>query len=41
MAATQHVRVKVTKGKTRKTGGSTGYKKCGTCNGTGRVKVTK
>jgi len=38
MAATQRVRVKVTKGYTRKTGGNTGYKKCPTCKGTGRVK---
>lgn len=39
MAAKQHVHVKVTKGKTRKYGPGTGYKKCGTCNGTGRVKT--
>lgn len=41
MAATQKTRVKVTRTRTRKTGGNTGYKKCGTCNGTGRVKVKK
>lgn len=39
MAMKQHIRVKVTKGKTRKYGPGTGYKKCGTCNGTGRVKA--
>ena len=25
--------------RTRKTGGNTGYKTCGTCKGTGRVKA--
>lgn len=28
----------VTKSRRRKTGGKTGYKKCPTCHGTGRVK---
>jgi Ribonuclease G/E len=28
----------VTKYRRRKTGGNTGYKKCPTCHGTGRVK---
>ena len=39
--ATQRVTVKVTKGHVKKTGPGTGYKKCGTCNGTGRIKVKK
>lgn len=30
-------KIKVTK-RTRKTGGNTGYKKCPTCKGSGRVK---
>lgn len=33
-------KIKVTK-RTRKTGGDTGYKKCPTCKGTGRVKAKK
>lgn len=41
MAGRQKVTVTVTKTRTRKTGPGTGYKKCGTCNGTGRVKVKK
>ena len=32
-------KVKVTKRRTRKTGGNSGYRKYGMCNGTGRVKV--
>lgn len=38
MAGRQKVTVTVTKTRTRKTGGNTGYKKCPTCKGTGRVK---
>ena len=38
MAATQRVKVKVTKGHKKKTVGSTGYKTCPTCKGTGKVK---
>lgn len=30
--------VTTTKTRTRKTGGNSGYKKCPTCKGTGRVK---
>lgn len=30
--------VKTTKVRRRKTGGNSGYKKCPTCKGTGRVK---
>lgn len=42
MAAKQTVRVKVTtKSRVRKTGGSTGYRKCNMCHGTGRIKVKK
>ena len=32
------VKQKVTKTRTRKTGGSTGYVKCNMCHGSGRVK---
>ena len=34
------VKQKITK-RTRKTGGDTGYKKCPTCKGSGRVKSKK
>lgn len=34
--AKQTIKIKV-----RKTGGNTGYKKCPTCKGTGRVKAKK
>ena len=37
MATTQKVKTTTTK-TVRKTGGNTGYKKCPTCKGTGRVK---
>lgn len=30
--------IKITKTRQKKTGGSTGYVKCPTCGGTGRVK---
>lgn len=30
-----------TKKRTRKTGGSSGYRKCNMCHGTGRVKMKK
>lgn len=33
-------RVKVTK-RVRKTGGTSGYRKCNMCHGTGRIKVNK
>lgn len=33
--------IKVTKGRVRKTGGNSGYKKCNMCHGTGRVKTKK
>lgn len=36
--AKQKIKVKK-KSYSRKTGGNTGYKKCGVCNGTGRIKV--
>lgn len=36
--ATQKVKTTTTKTRTRKTGGSTGYKQCNMCKGTGRVK---
>lgn len=36
--AKQTVKTTHTKSRTRKTGGSTGYKKCPTCKGSGRVK---
>lgn len=40
--AKQNVKITTTTTKTvRKTGGNTGYKVCGTCKGTGRVKVKK
>lgn len=29
----------VTRGRKRKTGGNTGYRKCNMCHGTGRVRV--
>lgn len=41
MAAKQHVHVKVTKTRTRKTSPGTGYKKCPECKGTGRVRTGK
>lgn len=31
-------KVKVTKRRTRKTGGNSGYRKCNMCHGTGRIK---
>lgn len=31
----------VTKKRTRKTGGKSGYRKCNVCHGTGRIKVKK
>lgn len=35
-------RVKVTKtSRRRKTGGSSGYRKCNMCHGTGRIKVKR
>lgn len=33
--------VKVTKTRTRKTGGNSGYKKCPNCGGDGRVRKRK
>lgn len=33
--------VKITKKRTRKTGGNSGYAKCKNCGGDGRVKVRK
>ena len=30
--------VKTTKGRRRKTGGSSGYRRCNMCGGTGRIK---
>ena len=36
--ARQTIRVK---GRRRKTGGNSGYKKCNMCNGTGRIRVKK
>lgn len=36
--ARQTVKTTTTKKRVRKTGGSSGYKKCNMCNGTGRVK---
>ncbi len=36
--AKQKIKVKIKKTRTRKTGGDTGYKKCPTCKGSGRVK---
>ena len=34
-------KVKITKTRTRKTGGNSGYKKCPNCGGDGRVRVKK
>ena len=34
-------KVTVTKTRTKKTGGNTGYRQCNMCHGTGRVKVKK
>lgn len=31
----------ITKRRTRKTGGKSGYRQCNMCHGTGRVKVKK
>lgn len=36
--AKQKIKVKIKKTRARKTGGDTGYKKCPTCKGSGRVK---
>lgn len=38
MAKTK-IKQKVTKTRTRKTGGKSGYKKCNMCHGTGRIKI--
>lgn len=35
------VKQKVTKTRTRKSGGNSGYRKCNMCHGTGRIKVKK
>lgn len=40
MAARQRIRTTV-KRRTRKTGGSSGYRKCNMCRGTGRIKVKR
>lgn len=39
--AKQHVHIKTTKRRVRKTGGNSGYRKCNMCNGTGRIKNKK
>lgn len=43
MATKQHVRIKTTTTtkRVRKTGGSSGYRQCNMCHGTGRIKVKK
>lgn len=38
MSKEQKVTITKTKERVRQTGGDTGYKKCPTCHGTGRVK---
>ena len=37
----QRVKITKTKKRVRKTGGTSGYKKCPNCGGDGRVKVRK
>lgn len=39
--ASQTVKYKKTTTRKRKTGGSSGYRQCNMCRGTGRVKVGK
>lgn len=41
MAARQTIKKITVKTRRRKTGGNTGYKKCPTCKGSGRVKAKK
>ena len=41
MARTKQTVKTTTRKRTRKTGGSSGYRKCNMCHGTGKVKVKK
>lgn len=39
--AKQTVKTKITKTRSKKTGGKSGYRKCNMCHGTGRIKAKK